>query len=344
MAQKAATRKNIDGPQKDPALLRTSREPPVIPESFPDIAAWAAWLYFVDEMTQSDVAKTIGVSRVTVIKLLNEAKQKGLVTVQVNPPLMARVDSARALAECFGLASAFVIPENPQRPLVDRLGDAGASLLLNDLKQGDVIGVAWGRTVLAAVSSLRLDAPIPGLTVVQVSASPNGLSSDFSPELCVLLCANNLGARSVSLLAPAILSTPDLKEMMLKEPTIRTQMDVIRSANKVVFGVGELTAEATLRTSGLYSTAGVDDMIKAGAVAAILGRFVAPDGKEMIGPTHDRMLGLTLDELRAIPKRICLAGGRQKTAAILAALRGGLVTDLVTDLETAKILMKEAAT
>ena len=115
------------------------------------------------------------------------------------------------------------------------------------------------------------------------------------------------------------------------------------SANKVVFGVGELTAEATLRTSGLYSLEGVDNMIKAGAVAAILGRFVAPDGKEMIGPTHDRMLGLTLDELRAIPKRICLAGGPQKTAAILAALRGGLVTDLVTDLETAKILMQEAA-
>ena len=76
MAQKEATSQNIDSPHKDPALLRASKEKPAIPESFPDIAAWAAWLYFVDEMTQSDVAKTIGVSRVTVIKTLERSQAK----------------------------------------------------------------------------------------------------------------------------------------------------------------------------------------------------------------------------------------------------------------------------
>ncbi|MBV6656916.1 MAG: sugar-binding transcriptional regulator [Devosiaceae bacterium] len=315
--------------------------PRAVPSEFADIMVWAAWLYFVDAMTQSDVAKTIGVSRVTVIKLLNEAKEKGLVNIEFNPVLAARVETSRRLAKAFDLNSAFVIPDNAERPLVERLGDAGAYLVQDGLQAGDVIGVAWGRTVLAAIRNLGLDQPIDDLTVVQVAASPNGLSADFSPELCVSLCANNLGARSVTLMAPALLSTPELKAMLLNEPSIRKQMAVIRSANKVLFGVGELTDGATVYTSELHSADALDQMVKTGAVGVVSGRFLDADGNEMPGPNHDRMLGLSIDELRGIPIRICVAGGLDKTRAILAALRGGLITDLVIDLATAEALMAQ---
>ncbi len=314
---------------------------PAVPSEFSDLMVWAAWLYFVDAMTQSDVAKTIGVSRVTVIKLLNEAKDRGLVNIKINPTVASRVETSRALAKAFELNSAFVVPDNPNRALVERLGDAGAYLLQNGLQAGDVIGVAWGRTVLAAIRNLNLEQPIDNLTVVQVAASPNGLSADFSPELCVSLCANNLGARSVSLMAPAMLSTPELKAMLLNEPSIRKQMSVIRSANKVLFGVGELTNEGTVYTSELHSTETLDGMVQSGAVGVVSGRFLATDGSEMPGPKHDRMLGLSIEELLGIPQRICVAGGLGKRDAILAALRGGLVTDLVIDLTTAQALLAE---
>ncbi|MEM9710056.1 MAG: sugar-binding transcriptional regulator [Pseudomonadota bacterium] len=327
----------MDDTRRGPAASDKSE----VPLEFNDVTAWAAWLYFVDEMTQSEVAKAIGVSRVTVIKLLNEAKEKGLVSVRIDPTLASRVTTARRFAERFGLNSVFVIPDNPDKSLTDRLGIAGRHLLLKGLAAGDVIGVAWGRTVLHAVEDIRLETPIENLTVVQVAASANGLSADFSPELCVSLCANNLGARSVSLMAPALLSSPELRAMLLNEPSIRNQMDVIRSANKVLFGVGQLDADATLRTSEIHSGATIDKMIRSGAVGAVLGRFLAQDGNELAGPTHDRMIGLSLDELRDIPQRICLAGGLYKKHAILASLRGGFVTDLVIDLPTAQALMAE---
>ena len=95
-------------------------------------------------------------------------------------------------------------------------------------------------------------------------------------------------------------------------------------------------------SSEVFTFAGIDKMVQSGALAVILGRFLDADGKEMTGPTHDRMLGLSLDELRDIPQRICLAGGLDKTNAILAALRGGFVTDLVIDLPTAEALMIQA--
>ncbi|MEM1387863.1 MAG: sugar-binding transcriptional regulator [Pseudomonadota bacterium] len=314
---------------------------PTKPAEFPDILAWAAWLYFVDEMTQSEVAKAIGVSRVTVIKLLSDAKKSGLVSVRINPTLASRVSVSRDLAARFGLNSVTLIPDNQDAPLVERLGKVGAFALVEGLKPADVIGVAWGRTVLAVARNLLLETPVPDLTVVQVAPSPNGLSAAFSPELCASLCANNLQARSVNLLAPAIVSSAELRAMLLQEPSIRNQLDIIRSANKVLFGVGALDRAATIRASELHGDNVIDQMVRDGAAASILGRFLAPDGRELISPAHDRMMGISLAEFVAIPTRLCVAGGAEKRAAISATLRGGYATDLVTDLPTAQALLAD---
>ncbi|MGB5869954.1 MAG: sugar-binding transcriptional regulator [Albidovulum sp.] len=313
---------------------------PDVPREFPDILTWAAWLYFVDELTQSEVAERVGVSRVTVIKLLNEAKSKGIVSIRMSPDVASRTVTSRRLSEAFGLNSALIIPDGGNASLTERLGRAGAFAITEALQAGDVIGVAWGRTVLSMARNVTLEHPVEDLTVVQVSASPNGLSADFSPELCSSLLANQLGAKSVNLLAPAIVSSPELRALLLQEPTIRNQLDVIRSANKVVFGVGEIGVGSTVRASGLHSDATVDKLTRQGAVAAMLGVFLDENGNEMADPTHDRTIGISLDELRAIPSRLCLAGGASKIKALRAALAGGFATDLITDLSTAMQLLE----
>ncbi len=317
----------------------SAKEP--LPCEFSDILTWAAWLYYVDELTQSDVAERIGVSRVTVIKLLNEAKAKGIVSVRINPDVASRTATSRGLRDKFGLNSVLIIPEGPDSRLVERLGQAGAFAVAASVQEGDVIGIAWGRTVLAVARNVSLEHPIDNLTVVQVSASPNGLSADFSPELCASLFANQLGARSVNLLAPAIVSSPQLRDLLLQEPTIRAQLDLIRSATKVVFGVGEIGPGSTLRDSELHSDTTVDTIMQEGAVGAILGVFLDEHGREMSAPFQDRIIGISLDELRKIPSRLCIAGGAIKLRAIRAALVGNFATDLITDLPTALGLLEE---
>ncbi len=314
---------------------------PVPPKEFPDALTWAAWLYFVDDMTQSQVAEKIGVSRVTVIKMLNDAKAQGIVSIRINPKVASQTATSRLLASKFGLNSVTIIPENEDAPLIDRLGKAGAFAIMETLEENDVLGVAWGRTVLSVAKNVALEAPIGNLTVVQVSASPNGLSADFSPELCASLLANRLGARSVNLMAPAVVSSPELRAMLLKEPSIRNQLDVIRSANKVVFGVGELGPASTVRNSELHSEPMVRKLMSQGAIGAILGMFLDAAGHEVSGPTHDRTMGISLDELKAIPNRLCVAGGAAKIDAIRAALVGGFATDLITDLTTAQRLLDD---
>jgi DNA-binding transcriptional regulator LsrR (DeoR family) len=178
------------------------------------------------------------------------------------------------------------------------------------------------------------------LTVVQLSGSSTGSSADFSPELCSSLLANKLGARCVNLLAPAVLSTSELRDRLLAEPALITQFGLIRSANKVLFGVGDIGASSTVRAAELASEQAIDAYVDSGAVAAIIGRFIDAEGRAVAGELDSRMIGLTVEELKTIPTRLCVAGGPTKITAIRAALRGGYATHLVTDIATAEALLK----
>ncbi len=315
---------------------------PSIPGEFENAVVWAAWLYYVDELTQNDIAQIIGVSRVTVIKMLQEARSRGIVSIRIDPEIASRARVSRALAKKYGIASATVIPDIDGTVLEKRLGQAAALLLAGQVSPNDIIGVAWGRTVLETARAIALPSPVSPLTVVQVTGSSTGNSIAFSPELCSSLLANQISARCVNLLAPAVLSTASLRDLILAEPSIQKQFSVIRSANRILFGVGDLGPEATVRLAELLDGATIDAFVAQGAVAAIIGRFIDRDGNPTMGETQDRMIGISLEELKSIPFRLCVAGGPHKINAIAATLKGGYATNLVTDFATAIKLLDMA--
>lgn len=317
--------------------LATLAPAAVIPTEFDDAIVWAAWLYYADEMTQSEIAKMLGVSRATIVNYLQEARARGIVTVRISSEAGGRTLLARRLKERFGLEGAFVIPTGDDAALVKRLGDAGGRVLAEMIRPGDTIGVAWGQTVLAVADSVSLPAALEGLTVVQVSGSSTG-SPDFSPELCTSLLSRRIAARCVNLLAPAVLSTPSLKRQLLAEPVLLKQFELIHSANLILFGVGDIGPRSTVRASNIATQTEMDAYVARGATAVIIGRFIDRDGKPMSGELDDRMVGIELEELAQVPIKVCVAGGKSKLPAILAALKGGYVTHFITDAATAEAL------
>jgi DNA-binding transcriptional regulator LsrR (DeoR family) len=309
-----------------------------VPTEFDDAVMWAAWLYYADQLTQSEIAKKLRVSRATIVNYLQEARERGIVSVNISPKAGSRTRVARALMERFGLQGAFVIPSGEERDLAQRLGDAGARVLADQIEDGDTIGVAWGRTVLAAADRIALSRPVKDVTVVQVSGSSTG-QPDFSAELCTSLLSNRIHARCVNLLAPAVLSTRELKAMLLAEPVLKKQMDLVLSTNRILFGVGDIGPRSTVRASGIASEAEIDDYVARGAVAVIIGRFINASGESVGGHHDERMVGITLGQLKQVPSRICLAGGAVKIAAITATLQAGYATHFVTDLATGEALL-----
>ena len=160
-----------------------------------------------------------------------------------------------------------------------------------------------------------------------------------APELCTSLLANRLGARCCNLLAPALLSSAGLRDQLMAEPMLAHQFKLIRSANRILFGVGELGPAGTLRTSGFASEEMIERYVAAGARGAVIGRFISATGEPVPSDLDQRMIGITLEELKAIPVRICVAGGAVKHDAICAALAGNYATHLVTDAGTARRLL-----
>jgi DNA-binding transcriptional regulator LsrR (DeoR family) len=306
-----------------------------------DPIVWAAWLYYEERMTQEEVAETLGVSRASIVNFLQEARERNLVTIAVASTHLQSVRIARELAQRYGLAGCVVTPDDGGRSAdYERIARAGARYLEEDLGDGDVLGVSWGRTVLALSQALT-PRQLPHVSVVQIVGSAIG-TADFSPELCTSNIANRIGARCVNLHAPGIVSRPEIKAMFMQEPALVSQFDLLRSCNKILFGVTGLDRAGDSVLRGYVSADWLQAYAEAGAVGVLSGRFVDAQGQPVHGALDGRMIGLTLDEIRRIPKRICVAGGLRKVDAIDAALKGGYATVLVTDEATAQALLARA--
>lgn len=310
-----------------------------LPPEFDTAVAWAAWLYYVDGLNQNDVARAMNVSRASVVNYLQEARESGLVVVDIDHDAFARTSVSRRLMERFSLAGTTVIPDLDGTDPSRRIGEAAGRLLASLIKPGDTIGVAWGRTVLAAARSIPQTRRSRDLTVVQLSGSSMA-TDDFSPEFCTSLMANRLGARCVNLLAPAIVSTQRLRDELMREPMLVKQFGMIGEAEKIIFGIGDIGPESTFARTELGEAVAVERMAAKGAVGVIIGRFIDAEGRQVRDAIDERTVGITLEQLKCASIRICAAGGPRKTEALRAGLLGGYATHLVTDMKTARMLLE----
>ena len=308
------------------------------PEFAGDPIIWAAWLYYEERMTQEEVAEQLGVSRASVVNFLQEARDRNIVTIAVASGHLQSVRIARMVSDSFDLSSCVVVPEDGGRlPIYERVGRAGARLLAETLEPDDVLGVSWGRTVLSLSAALA-EARMPGVTVVQIAGSAIG-TAEFSPELCTSNIAYRIGARCVNLHAPGIVSRPAVKRLFMQETSLIEQFRLIRSCTKVLFGVTGLDSASMALRSGYMTPENMRPYVKGGAIAVMSGRFLDAEGRPVLGPLDEQMIGLTLPEIAKIPERICVAAGPEKIHAINAMLRGGYATILITDEPTAQALV-----
>lgn len=304
-----------------------------------DPYVWACWLYYEDGMTQGEIADAMGISRATVNSYLAEARERGIVNISIEPARLASLTVAQELKRHFGLVDCLVVPsDDSARPLIERLGVAGAQALQRLLKSGDTLAVSWGRTVLAVAERTFA----PGLQDVTVVQATGGTRANFAytPELCASSIADAVGGKLINISAPAIVSTADVRDVLMREPLIESQFQALSRARKALFGIASLRPNSTIHTSGFFDSVSLQDYLARNAVSFVAGRFIDGHGRPISGPLDDRTIGISLEMLKNIELRIAVAGGFDKVPAILAALRGSYVNVLITDAATARGILK----
>ncbi len=338
----AATKSARPSSAGDASALRATVSDPVIA---------AAWAYYYENRNQNEVAELLGVSRASIVSYLQQARELGLIQISLNSDFFVANELSLRLCERFKLAEVLVVPGSAVRrgeaasgagtaaaavTALERVAQGAAVRLPQLLQAGDRLGVAWGRTIFALASKIPRIA-IADLTVCQMVGSM--VSDDgFAAESCSARIASRLNATCVNIHAPAILSNSALASALRSEPSIAHQIALVRSCNKAVFSVGSCSDDTLLVASRIVTKAEVHEYVGRGAAAIICGRFIDAQGRHLDGPADDRMIGITLDELRAKPLRMLVASGLDKLDSIRAALAGGHATHVCIDLQIAQSL------
>ncbi|HWS56957.1 MAG TPA: sugar-binding transcriptional regulator [Actinotalea sp.] len=309
------------------------------------LMAKIARMYHERGMRQSEIAEELHVSQPRVSRLLKRAGEVGIVRMTIALPSGVHTDLEEALERAYGLGEAVVVDVGgSDAEVIPALGAATAVYLETTLTGGDTVGISsWSATLLAAVESMR-PSRIPVVdTVVQVVGGIGDPRVQMQATRLIGLFASGTGAQPVFMPAPGMLGTSSARDSLVADPTVSGVMDIWPTLTMVLVGIGSLEPSPLLRESG-NAMAEADQALlrEAGAVGDICLRFFDADGVPVRSAVDDRVIGIGADALREVRRRVAVAGGARKHSAIRAALRGGWVNVLITDVDEAQRLLADA--
>jgi len=300
------------------------------------------WHYYVNEMTQAEVATALGVTRLRVNQAIQRAKSLGIVKVRIESPFLARLDLQQRLVARLGVKKALVAPAH--RAAYDYhvpVGAALASHLLDNVgvQPWRTIGVSWGKTLWSAIERLPRQ-PQPGLEIVSMTGG-TAFGAPINPFDVASGFAQRFDASYSLLAAPIYLADGLDREVFLSQEIFEAHFRKCRAMDAAILVVGDISTRSYLISTGLPRDLALEDLTAAGAVGDLLGRFLDADGVEIEHPLNSRTIGVDLATLATIPEKILAAGGRHKVDIIRAVTRRRLVDTLITDDVTAELLLAD---
>jgi len=299
--------------------------------------------YYLDNLTQQDIGHRFGLSRVKVSRLLQQARDDGVVKIAVIPPPGTFGDLERQLETKYGLHEVVVVsPARYDRAnIVRELGQAASDCLMRSLQGHETVGMSWGTTLRAVVDALP-SRNWPQLTVVQTAGGLGRPEAEVYGSDLVRRAAQALGGRWRVITAPGIVASQLARDALLADTHIAETLAMAAAADVALVGVGAITAESVvLQASTLLTEQQIAEIKRRGMVGDIGLRFYDAEGRPIEHEVNQRIIALDLDQLRRIPRVIGVAGGPDKVESIRAALRGSLINVLVTDDRTATRLLHD---
>ena len=303
------------------------------------LAARAAWLHFAGGKTQGEVAELLGVQSTKAHRLIARARADGLIRVFVEGPISGCIALEEKLKEHYGLHFCEVVPNLDEGPLpLKTLGMAGARYLRNlieDRRYG-MIGIGHGRTLAAAVDLM----PSVAARSTRFVSLLGGLTRRFaaSPFDVIHRLAERTAAEAYVMPVPFFANSATDREVLEAQYGVSDVLAMARQAELYIAGIGEVDRKSFIATAGMVDEEDVDEVMKTGACAEILGHFFSEHGQHLPNSVSDRALAPRFADLKS-HKIVALAGGTSKTRAIRAILEHGLLFGLITDEATAKRLV-----
>ena len=298
-----------------------------------------AELYYQLSYSQQQIANHLDISRPTVSRLLQYAKDKGYVQIKVSDPFMDLESLEQKLASKYHLKEVIVVysPTYEYSSVKHYLSIRAAEYLSEIVIDGTVLGVSWGSTIYEVARKLQ-KLPVKGVEVVQLKGGTSFSNVKTYAWETLNLFANAFQTIPVYLPLPLIFANPSTKKMVMHDPHIQHIIERGREAQVAVFTVGSVNDDALLFRLGYFSDE-EKKLLKEKAVGDVCSRFIDQNGQICDENINNRTVSIELEELCKMDRSILVAGGERKTPAIHAALTAGYANVFITDQHTSKQLL-----
>ncbi len=305
----------------------------------------AARLHYIHGERQSEIAEKMGVSQASVSRFLTLAEEHGIVRTIVVPPEGLYPDLEDGLMEAYGLDAVYVVDIGAREDgIAHILGTAAARCLTSEFKTGPVAGLtSWSTTLREMAKAMEPRSNTGIKTVVEMLGDLGSPRLQHEAALATQQMANALDAEAVFLRTPGVMPNAELLKVALSDAHTQSALRLLDKVDIAFVGVGPADVHGPLEAGdNFFSAKQLADVRAAGAVGQLHQRFIDAQGVSVKTRLDELVIGITLDQLRHARRKIVVAGGAEKHAAIAAALAGNWIDVLVTDVNTANFLMTKA--
>lgn len=299
-----------------------------------------AELYYDENKTQDEIGGLLKITRWKVGRLLAQARDSGIVRIEIVHPRARRLGVERDLRERFGLADAVVIPSNTDETDVqERVAQAAADYLTALRPVPRTLGISWGRTLNLIADRLE-DNWAAGVTVVQINGGVSlNRRAGIAATTAVTIAQKAHGSATL-LPSPAILELVETKIAIEGDRTVAGVLELAAGASAYLYSAGVADASSVLVDSGYLTPTEVENLVRKGAVGDVVGRFIDANGNVVDPGLDERTVGLGLDRLRSARTAIFAVAGNAKHDIARAVVTNGLCSVVVTDEATANALLE----
>jgi DNA-binding transcriptional regulator LsrR (DeoR family) len=294
--------------------------------------------FYLDGQSKQDIARDLGVTRFKVARLLEDARSRGVVHIEIAAPALIDPVLSERLAAAYQLRHAIVlaVSDCPEPELRRYLAQVTADLLTEIVTDADVLGIGYGRTLNETTAALT---QLARCTTVQLAGALLGVHvSENSIELVRRVAAISRGPAH-PLYTPQVLPDAGTARTLRQQPQVAEVYRRFDDVTKAVVAVGSWTPPHSLLYEAL-SDEEREHLLAKGATAELCATLIDPEGKDVAPEFTERCIAIRGDQLKAVDEVIAVAGGSDKVAAVRAVLRGGYANSLITDYVVAHALLE----
>ncbi len=305
-----------------------------------DLLVRIAWLYYMEELTQAEIAERLNMSRIKVTRYLKQARDRGIVQISIQSNNSNLLELESALSNKYNLKDVKVVMSAEARQAQQRLLAQGASeWLVPRLESGLTIGIGLSRTLSYMPEYFKPKRKIQ-CDFTDIIGGVSGPSNAMISLNITNQMAEICGGRPFRLLAPSVVSSKQAYEIILSEPVLNEVFQKAQNCDILFQSCGGVDMNALLHENRSLEAETLKYLSDNGAVGDILGHFVDIDGNPVKVPYDELIISISLEALQKVHLGVLVAGGQEKVKTIHAALKARYFNVLITDENTAREVMK----